>query len=82
MTLCRGGPFVAIPLFPSKRFRHSCIFVNALAGIESPADLIGRAVGIPEYQLTAIVWIRGMLAEHYGLRSSSATAPAGCISPV
>jgi 4,5-dihydroxyphthalate decarboxylase len=67
VTLCRDAPFVAIPVFPSKRFRHSCIFVNARAGIGSPADLIGRTVGIPEWQLTAIVWIRGMLAEHYGV---------------
>ena len=71
VTLCRGAPFVAIPVFPSKRFRHSCIYVNAGAGIETPADLIGRTVGIPEYQLTAIVWIRGMLAEHYGVPASS-----------
>ncbi len=67
VTLCDGAPFVAIPVFPSKRFRHSCIFVNARAGIQAPADLIGRTVGIPEYQLTAIVWIRGMLADHYGV---------------
>ena len=71
VTLCRGAPFIAIPVFPSKRFRHSCIFVNDRAGIEAPADLIGRTVGIPEYQLTAIVWIRGMLAEHYGVPVSS-----------
>jgi 4,5-dihydroxyphthalate decarboxylase len=71
VTLCRGAPFIAIPVFTSKRFRHSCIFVNAKAGIEAPADLIGRTVGIPEYQLTAIVWIRGMLAEHYGVPVSS-----------
>src|SRR6202050_3740575 len=71
VTLCRGAPFIAIPVFPSKRFRHSCIYVNARAGIEAPADLIGRTVGIPEYQLTAIVWIRGMLAEHYGVPADS-----------
>ncbi|MGA8458498.1 MAG: hypothetical protein WB800_24080, partial [Streptosporangiaceae bacterium] len=71
VTLCRGAPFIAIPVFPSKRFRHSCIYVNAQAGIEAPADLIGRTVGIPEYQLTAIVWIRGMLAEHYGVPAHS-----------
>jgi 4,5-dihydroxyphthalate decarboxylase len=71
VTLSHGAPFVAIPVFPSKRFRHSCIFVNSRAGIEAPADLIGRTVGIPEYQLTAIVWIRGMLAEHYRVPVSS-----------
>ena len=71
VTLARDAPFIAIPVFPSKRFRHSCVFVNAKAGIERPADLVGRTIGIPEYQLTAIVWIRGMLAEHYGVPVSS-----------
>lgn len=71
VTLGRDAPFIAIPVFPSKRFRHSCIFVNARAGIETPADLIGKTVGVPEWQLTAIVWIRGMLAEHYGVPLSS-----------
>jgi 4,5-dihydroxyphthalate decarboxylase len=71
VTLGRNAPFIAIPVFPSKRFRHSCIFVNARAGIEAPADLVGRTVGIPEYQLTAIVWIRGLLAEHYGVPADS-----------
>ena len=71
VTLGRGAPFVAIPVFPSRRFRHSCIFVNARAGIAVPTDLIGRTVGTPEYQLTANVWIRGMLAEYYGVPVSS-----------
>jgi 4,5-dihydroxyphthalate decarboxylase len=71
VTLSRDAPFIAIPVFPSKQFRHSCVFVNAKAGIERPADLVGRTVGIPEYQLTAIVWIRGMLAEHYGVPANS-----------
>jgi 4,5-dihydroxyphthalate decarboxylase len=71
VTLSSDAPFVAIPVFPSKRFRHSCVFVNTKAGIEKPVDLVGRTVGIPEYQLTAIVWIRGLLAEHYGVPVSS-----------
>jgi 4,5-dihydroxyphthalate decarboxylase len=61
-------PFVAIPVFPSREFRHSSIFVHEGAGIERPEDLRGRRVGIPEYQLTAVVWIRGILAEHYGVQ--------------
>jgi 4,5-dihydroxyphthalate decarboxylase len=60
-------PFVAIPVFPSRFFRHSCIFVNAAAGIASPADLAGRVIGTPEYQMTAAVWIRGILADDYGV---------------
>ena len=60
-------PFVALPVFPSRAFRHSGIYVNAKAGITSPADLVGRRVGVAEWQLTANVWIRGILAEHYGV---------------
>jgi 4,5-dihydroxyphthalate decarboxylase len=68
MTLAtEDPPFIAIPVFPSRTFRHSCIFVNARSGIRSPADLVGRVVGIPEYQMTAAVWIRGILAEHHGV---------------
>lgn len=60
-------PFVALPVFPSRMFRHSGIYVNAASGIESPADLAGRTVGVAEYQLTANVWIRGILLDEYGL---------------
>ena len=58
-------PFVAIPVFPSRFFRHSCIFVNRNSGIREPKDLIGKRVGNPEYQLTACVWIRGILSDEY-----------------
>ncbi len=60
-------PFIAIPVFPSRFFRHSCIYVHAASGITAPADLAGRRVGTPEYQMTAAVWIRGILADHYGV---------------
>jgi 4,5-dihydroxyphthalate decarboxylase len=53
-------PFVAIPVFPSRFFRHSCIFVLGKSGIRRRAAR-GQAVGVPEYQMTAAVWIRGML---------------------
>lgn len=61
-------PFVAIPVFPSRYFRHSSIYVNAEAGIREPRDLIGRRVGSPEYQMTAPVWIRGILSDEYGVK--------------
>jgi len=57
--------FIAIPVFPSRFFRHSCIYVNANAGIKEPKDLIGRKIGNPEYQMTAPVWIRGILQDEY-----------------
>ena len=60
-------PFVAIPVFPSRFFRHSCIYVNVNSGIREAKDLIGKRVGNPEYQMTAPVWIRGILQDHYGV---------------
>lgn len=70
-------PFVAIPVFPSRFFRHSCIYVNAEAGVRTPRDLIGKRIGTPEYQMTAPVWIRGILAEHFGVPVDSVTYLTG-----
>jgi 4,5-dihydroxyphthalate decarboxylase len=70
-------PFVAIPVFPSRFFRHSCIYVHAGSGINEPKDLIGKKVGNPEYQMTAPVWIRGILADEHGVPVSSATYYSG-----
>jgi 4,5-dihydroxyphthalate decarboxylase len=64
-------PFVAVPVFPSRAFRHNGIYIHTGSGIEKPADLVGRTVGVPEYQLTANVWIRGILADHHGVPVSS-----------
>jgi 4,5-dihydroxyphthalate decarboxylase len=61
-------PFIAIPAFPSRFFRHSCIFVSAKSGITRPEELKGRRVGVPEYQMTAPVWIRGILSDDYGVK--------------
>ncbi|MDK1492605.1 ABC transporter substrate-binding protein [Sinorhizobium sp. 7-81] len=70
-------PFVAIPVFPSRYFRHSSIYVNAAAGIREPKDLIGKRVGTPEYQMTAPVWIRGILSDEYGVKVDDVTYYAG-----
>jgi 4,5-dihydroxyphthalate decarboxylase len=70
-------PFVAIPIFPSRLFRHSSIYINASSGIRTPKDLIGKRVGTPEYQMTAPVWIRGILADHYGVPVDSVTYCTG-----
>jgi 4,5-dihydroxyphthalate decarboxylase len=70
-------PFIAIPVFPSRFFRHSCIYVNANSGIKEAKDLIGKRIGTPEYQMTAPVWIRGILQEHYGVPVDSVTYVTG-----
>ena len=61
-------PFIAIPAFPSRFFRHSCIFVSAKSGIRKPEELKGRRIGVPEYQMTAPVWIRGILSDDHGVK--------------
>jgi 4,5-dihydroxyphthalate decarboxylase len=58
---------VGIPIFPSRSFRHSFIFVRADAGIEQPADLKGKRVGVQDYQATAYVWLRALLKHDYAL---------------
>jgi len=70
-------PFVAIPIFPSRMFRHASIYINANAGIRTPKDLVGKRIGTPEFQMTAPVWIRGILAEHYGVPVDSVTYYTG-----
>jgi 4,5-dihydroxyphthalate decarboxylase len=68
MMKSRGDDrLVGIPVFPSRAFRHSQIYVHKASGIEKPEDLRGRRVGVPEYQMTAALWIRGILADEYGV---------------
>jgi 4,5-dihydroxyphthalate decarboxylase len=62
---------VAIPVFPSRAFRHHGIYVRADSPATEPADLAGGTVGVPEYQLTAVVWIRGILADRHKLPITS-----------
>ncbi len=62
--------YTAIPAFVSRIFRHSGFYVRADAGIERPEDLRGKRVGLPEYQITAVVWMRGLLQHQYNVHPS------------
>ncbi|TDH59383.1 ABC transporter substrate-binding protein [Dankookia rubra] len=68
VTTARGdSPYVGLPVFLSRAFRHSAIYVRTDRGIRTAADLAGRTIGLPEYQQTAALWVRGILREHYGV---------------
>lgn len=68
ISISRGeAPYKAIPVFPSRSFRHSCIYVRSDRGIDKPADLRGKNIGVPEYQLAAPMWARGLLQHQYGV---------------
>ena len=66
MTAKGTSPFIALPVFPSKAFRHAFICVNRGAGIREPKDLAGKRIGTPLYTQTAAIWIRGDLENIYG----------------
>jgi len=80
VTREKGAPFVGIPVFPSRMFRHTGVYANtsrmpeAVSGVSAAAAagaLAGKTVGVAEWQLTANVWIRGILADHYGVPVAS-----------
>lgn len=63
-----ASPYIAIPVFLSRSFRASGIYIRSDRGIETPQDLRGKRIGVPEYQITAAVWSRGFLQDEYGLK--------------
>ncbi len=72
-TAAGTSPYIAVPVFPSRAFRHTSIYIRNDRGIESAADLKGKRIGVPEYQLTANVWVRLFLEEDHGLKASDVT---------
>lgn len=70
-------PVQAIPAFPLRKMRHSSIFINISKGIQSPADLNGRRIGLRSYQVTAGLWARGILQDDYGVDLKSIRWVAG-----
>ncbi|HUO88335.1 MAG TPA: ABC transporter substrate-binding protein [Rhizomicrobium sp.] len=64
-----GNPtYIGIPAFVSRVFRHSGIYVRTDRGIRQPSDLKGKLIGLPEYQITAVVWQRGIMQDEYGVK--------------
>jgi 4,5-dihydroxyphthalate decarboxylase len=66
-------PFVAIPVFPLRKFRHGFIVINTKSGVRRPEDLNGRRIGVMEYSQTAAIWIRGFLQDDYGIQPQTVT---------
>jgi 4,5-dihydroxyphthalate decarboxylase len=83
LRTARGdNPYVGIPVFPSRAFRHTAIFIRTDRGIARPEDLRGRRIGLPEYQLTANVWARAILADDHGVQPGDITwVRAGLTDP-
>lgn len=72
-TAAGDCPYVGVPVFPSRAFRHNSIYIRTDRGIARPEDLKGRRIGVPEYQVTANVWTRTMLEDDYGVKPSDVT---------
>jgi 4,5-dihydroxyphthalate decarboxylase len=65
-----GAPYVALPVFLSRRFHHEGLVVRDGAGIDRPTDLHGKRVGVRAYSVTSAVWTRGVLQDEYGVAPS------------
>ena len=71
IALSRGAaPYVAIPAFLSRMFRHSAIYIRSDRAIDAPADLRGKRIGVPEYQMSAVMWVRGFLLDDFAIAAS------------
>ena len=63
----QGLPFEGLPVFLHRRFRHGFVYINTTKGITKPADLIGKKIGLKSFQVTAGLWLRGILEHEYGV---------------
>jgi 4,5-dihydroxyphthalate decarboxylase len=84
ISLAGGGDrrFVALPVFPSRVFRHGYVFINTRAGIRTAKDLEGKRVGLPLYTQTAAIWVRGHLAHQFGVDLSTIRWVQGAVETV
>ncbi|NKE47590.1 ABC transporter substrate-binding protein [Roseomonas frigidaquae] len=72
LSVARGDSrYIGVPVYPSRAFRHSAIYIRTDRGITGPKDLAGRTIGVPEYQQTAAMWVRGMMRTYYGVPMST-----------
>jgi 4,5-dihydroxyphthalate decarboxylase len=71
IALSRGvARYVALPVFLSRMFRHSAIYIRSDRGIDGPADLRGKRIGVPEYQMSAALWVRGFLHDEFAIAAA------------
>ncbi len=81
----QGGrrDYVGVPVFLSRSFRHGNLYVRTDRGIDTPEDLAGKRIGLVDFQQTAALWLRGLLADEYGVaRESIRWTTAGLHAPV
>jgi 4,5-dihydroxyphthalate decarboxylase len=64
------APYTAVPAFLSRTFRHSAVYIRTDRGIDGPADLKGKRIGVPEYQMSAVMWFRGVLKDEHGIEAA------------
>ena len=77
--------FTAIPVFPSRTFRHSCLYISSKSGIQSPQDLKEKRIGVDDYEMTMALWVRGFLEHDYQVKpeemhwvAGNVASPYGC----
>ncbi|MDA0884309.1 MAG: 4,5-dihydroxyphthalate decarboxylase, partial [Proteobacteria bacterium] len=72
LQISRGeSAYTAIPAFVSRSFRHNGFYARSGGGVKTLADLAGKRIGVPEYQMTAALWMRGLLSDEYGVSPAS-----------